>query len=88
MWPRRVGDLRELAIPPGSCWRDNIFVERLSRSLKYEEVYLHAYDAVSAATAGLSRYLTLYNTRRPHSRLDDRTPAEAYFTPQLRSCAA
>ena len=62
------------------CWRDNIFVERLWRSLKYEEVYLHAYDSVSAATAGLGRYLTLYNTRRPHSSLDDRTPDEAYFS--------
>ena len=63
------------------CWRDNIFVERLWRSLKYEEVYLHAYDSVSAATAGIGRYLTLYNTRRPHSSLTDRTPDEAYFSP-------
>jgi putative transposase len=63
------------------CWRDNIFVERLWRTIKYEEVYLHAYDTVSAATAGLTRYLTLYNTRRPHSSLADRTPDEAYFTP-------
>jgi len=70
------------------CWRDNIFVERLWRSLKYEEVYLHAYDSVSAATTGLGRYLTLYNTRRPHSSLDDRTPDEAYFTPQPRAIAA
>ncbi len=56
------------------CWRDNIFVERLWRSLTYEEVYLHTYDSVTAAKAGLGRYLTLYNTRRPHSSLDDRTP--------------
>jgi putative transposase len=63
------------------CWRDNIFVERLWRTIKYEEVYLHAYDTVSAATAGLTRYLTLYNTRRPHSSLADQTPDEAYFTP-------
>jgi putative transposase len=62
------------------CWRDNIFIERLWRSLKYEEVYLHGYDSVSAATAGISRYLTLYNTRRPHSSLADQTPDEAYFT--------
>lgn len=68
------------------CWRDNIFVERLWRSLKYEEVYLHGYDSVSAATAGIGRYLTLYNTRRPHSSLADRTPDEAYFI--LRSLAA
>ena len=70
------------------CWRDNIFVERLWRSLKYEEVYLHAYDSVSAATAGLGRYLTLYNTRRPHSSLDDLTPDEAYFTPRPHALAA
>ncbi len=67
------------------CWRDNIFVERLWRTIKYEEVYLHAYDTVSAATAGLTRYLTLYNTRRPHSSLADQTPDEAYFTPLSNS---
>ena len=62
------------------CWRDNIFVERLWRSLKYEEVYLHAYDSVPAATAGIGRYVTLYNTRRPHSSLTDRTPDDVYFS--------
>ena len=62
------------------CWRDNIFVERLWRSLKYEEVYLHGYDSVSAATAGIARYVTLYNTRRPHSSLTDRTPDDVYFS--------
>jgi putative transposase len=70
------------------CWRDNIFVERLWRSLKYEEVYLHAYDSVSAAITGLGHYLTLYNTRRPHSSLDDRTPDAAYFTPRPLVIAA
>ena len=62
------------------CWRDNIFVERLWRTLKYEEVYLHAYDTVSAARTGIERYLTLYNTRRPHSSLADHTPDAAYFS--------
>lgn len=71
----------------GRCL-DNIFVERLWRTLKYEEVYLHAYDTVSAATAGIDRYLTLYNTRRPHSSLADQTPDEAYFTPRSLSHAA
>jgi len=61
------------------CWRDNIFVERLWRSLKYEEVYLHGYDSVSAATAGIATYFTLYNSRRPHSSLSDRTPDDVYF---------
>ena len=61
------------------AWRDNVFVERLWRSVKYEEVYLHAYDSVSAAREGIGRYLDLYNRRRPHSSLDGRTPDEAYF---------
>ena len=56
------------------AWRDNVFVERLWRSVKYEEVYLHAYDTVSAARAGLSSYFAFYNTRRPHSSLDGKTP--------------
>jgi putative transposase len=62
-----------------ACWRDNIFVERLWRSLKYEEVYLHGYDSVSAATAGIARYVILYNSRRPHSSLNDCTPDHVYF---------
>jgi len=61
------------------AWRDNVFVERLWRSVKYEEVYLHAYDSVSAARDGIGRYLDLYNRRRPHSSLDGRTPDKAYF---------
>lgn len=61
------------------CWRDNVFVERLWRSVKYEEVYLHAYDTVSAARAGLNRYFHFYNSRRPHSNLDRKTPDEVYF---------
>ena len=60
-------------------WRDNVFVERLWRSIKYEEVYLHAYDSVSAARAGIGRYIAFYNTRRPHSSLDKMTPDEFYF---------
>ena len=61
------------------AWRDNVFVERLWRSVKYEEVYLHAYDSVGAARDGIGRYLDLYNRRRPHSSLDGRTPDDAYF---------
>jgi len=60
-------------------WRDNVFVERLWRSVKYEEVYLRAYDSVPDARAYLGRYLNFYNTRRPHSSLDARTPDHAYF---------
>jgi putative transposase len=61
------------------CWRDNVFVERLWRSVKYEEVYLHAYESVSAARQGLERYFGLYNQRRPHSSLDGKTPDRFYF---------
>jgi putative transposase len=61
------------------AWRDNVFVERLWRTIKYEEVYLHAYESVSAARAGIGRYLDLYNRRRPHSSLGGMTPDRAYF---------
>lgn len=61
------------------AWRDNVFVERLWRTIKYEEVYLHAYVSVPEARAALARYLTFYNTRRPHSSLDRQTPDQAYF---------
>ena len=61
------------------CWRDNVFVERLWRSVKYEEVYLHAYQSVPEANAGISRYFAFYNARRSHSALDRRTPDHVYF---------
>ena len=61
------------------AWRDNVFVERLWKSVKYEEVYLKAYDTVSEAKAGLARYFEFYNRRRPHSSLDEMTPEQFYF---------
>jgi putative transposase len=61
------------------AWRDNVFVERLWRSVKHEEVYLHAYDSVRNARILLSRYFDFYNRKRPHSSLDARTPDQAYF---------
>ena len=64
-----------------AAWRDNVFVERLWRSVKYEEIYLWAYDDVPAARASIGRYLEFYNTRRPHTALDRRTPDQAYFHP-------
>jgi putative transposase len=70
------------------AWRDNVFVERLWRSIKYEEVYLKAYDSVSEARAAIGRYLTFYNGQRPHSSLDRRTPDQAYFTQRSHSAAA
>ena len=70
------------------AWRDNVFVERLWRSIKYEEVYLRAYDSVSQARASIGRYLDFYNSRRPHSSLDGTTPDQAYFnTLPLRAAA-
>ena len=61
------------------AWRDNVFVERIWRSVKYEEVYLRAYDTVSEARASIGRYLGFYNSKRPHSSLDRQTPDQAYF---------
>ena len=61
------------------AWRDNVFVERLWRTIKYEEVYLHAYDTVSDARRSLGRYIAFYNSRRPHSSLDRQPPDRAYF---------
>jgi putative transposase len=63
------------------AWRDNVFVERLWRSVKYAEVYLRAYDSVSDSRASLRRYLDFYNSRRPHSSLDGITPDQAYLPP-------
>jgi putative transposase len=64
------------------AWRDNVFVERLWRTIKYEEVYLRAYNTVPEARASLGRYIDgFYNTKRPHSSLDRKTPDEAYFNP-------
>lgn len=65
------------------CWRDNVFVERLWRTVKYEEVYLKAYDSVSAAKASLAAYFNFYNSRRPHQSLDDETPDAIYFAGML-----
>ena len=61
------------------AWRDNVFVERFWRSLKYEEVYLRAYETASEAKHFIGRYVSFYNADRPHSALDGRTPDEVYF---------
>jgi putative transposase len=70
------------------AWRDNVFVERLWRSVKYEEVYLKAYDTVAEARASIAGYFGFYNSRRPHSSLDRQTPDQAYFTPLPQIAAA
>jgi putative transposase len=69
----------QISMDGKGSWRDNVFIERLWRSVKYEEVYLRAYDSVAQARASLGRYLDWYNSSRPHSSLGARTPDEAYF---------
>ena len=69
----------QISMDGKGCWRDNVFVERLWKSVKYEEVYLHGYETVSAARQAMSRYFDFYNRRRPHSSLDGKTPDMAYF---------
>jgi putative transposase len=69
-------------------WMDNVFIERLWRSLKYECVYLHAFETGSELRTGLSRWISYYNARRPHSTLAGRTPDEAYAEGRLERLAA
>ena len=71
----------EISMDGKGAWRDNVFVERLWRSVKYEEVYLRAYDSVSEARASIGRYLDFYNARRPHSSLDGTTPRSSLLHP-------
>ena len=77
----------EISMDGKGCWRDNVFVERLWRSVKYEEVYLHAYETVSDVRTGLSRYFEFFNHRRPHTALARRTPDNVFFTalPELQT---
>jgi putative transposase len=69
----------QISMDGRGCWRDNVFVERLWRSLKYEEVYLHAYETVRHAQQGLEHYVHCYNQLRPHRALDGRTPDHVYW---------
>ena len=69
-------------------WCDNVFVERFWRSIKYEEIYLHAYDTVSEARSGISRYIQFFNSRRPHSSLQAQTPDQVYFNRPQEQLAA
>lgn len=70
----------QISMDGQGCWRDNVFIERLWRSVKYEEVYLHGYDTVSDVRAGLTRYFTFFNQRRPHDALRRASPDSVYFT--------
>jgi putative transposase len=78
-----------LSMDGKGAWRDNVFVERVWRCVKYEEVYLKAYESVSHARRSIGDYLNLYNQKRPHSSLSDQTPDEAYFAtlPAIKSAA-
>ena len=79
----------KLSMDGRGAWRDNVFVERVWRSVKYERVYLKAYDSVSAARADIAEYLHWYNTGRSHSSLSDATPEQAYldWLPKLAEAA-
>ena len=69
-------------------WVDNVFIERLWRSVKYEDVYLRAYETPTELRIGLARYFDFYNTRRRHCALDRRTPDAVYFDQANRNLAA
>ena len=79
----------KLSMDGRGAWRDNVFVERLWRSVKYERVYLKAYDSVSAARADIADYFAWYDTDRPHSSLERLTPREKYVAtlPTLKLAA-
>ena len=78
-----------LSMDGKGAWRDNVFVERLWRTIKYERVYLRAYDGVSAAKTDIAQFIDWYNTERPHSSLDDQTPDQTYWArlPALQQAA-
>jgi|SRR5215469_13155488 len=69
-------------------WADNVFVERLWRSLKYEQVYLYAYESVAEARTKIGRYFAFYNSQRPHSSLGAQTPDQVYFHRPPQALAA
>lgn len=69
-------------------WRDNVFVERIWKSIKYEEEYLHTYAPVSEARTGIGNYIAFYNTTHPHSSLRGQTPDQVYFDRPPEALAA
>jgi len=90
--PRFTGVLREagvrISMDGRGRWMDNVFIERLWRSLKYECIYLHAFETGSTLRAGLREWIGYYNARRPHSTLAGRTPDEAYWATGTETLAA
>lgn len=83
-----AGNEIKISMDGRGAWRDNIFIERLWRSVKYEEVYLRAYESVGQARASIGNYLDFYNRKRPHSSLDARTPEQAYLDHMPKLLAA
>ncbi len=78
-----------LSMDGRGAWRDNVFIERFWRTIKYDEIYLKAYDSVAVARQGIDRFVQWYNTDRPHSSVDKMTPIEAYYAllPALKTAA-
>jgi len=83
----RAADVR-ISMDGRGRWMDNVFIERLWRSLKYECIYIHAFETGSALRAGLREWIGYYNARRPHSALAGRTPDEAYWATGTKKLAA
>lgn len=83
----RLARQKKLVDSGKGCWRDNVFVERLWKSVKYEEIYLHSYGTVSDVLQALACYFDFYNCRRPHSTLDGQTPDTAFNQPLLTVAA-
>ena len=83
-----IGNGIAISMDGKGAWRDNVFIERFWRTLKYEEVYLKAYESVAEARSSIGRFLEFYNGRRPHSALDRRTPDQAYYASLPRCVAA
>ena len=69
----------QISMDGKGCWRDNVFVERLWRTIKYDEVYLKAYESVSHAKESLGQFIAFYNSRRPHQTFAGKTPDMIYF---------
>ena len=79
-------EIIRISMDDRGCWTDNVFIERLWRSMKYECVYLNAFDSIPEAQDAISNWMTYYNEERPHSTFGDRTPGEVY-TENLKQAA-
>jgi putative transposase len=73
----------QLSMDGKGAWKDNVFIERFWRTIKYEDIYLCAYDTPTHLRKGLARHIEFYNTRRPHQALDEYTPDQMYYLTAL-----